>query len=187
MRASWEAARADRRLTQSRATAPGYDRPRVASWSQVESEAAEFAARVRAFLDARVHKTIATLRADGSPRISGIETFWANGDLWFGSMPRARKALDLRRNPRFALHSGSIDPPDWEGDAKLSGNAVEITDPQERLRIFRTRGSDAPSADAHLFRADLLEVSTVGLNDARTKLVIELWRPGQELRRMERD
>jgi hypothetical protein len=155
----------------------------MASWRDIEPE---FAARAKARLDAHVHKTLATLRADGSPRISGIETFWADGELWFGSMPDARKALDLRRDPRYALHGGTADPPEWEGDVKLSGRAEELTDPERRLALFRTRGSDPPSPDAHLFRADIDEAVLIGLNDERTLLVIELWRPGRGVTRMER-
>jgi Pyridoxamine 5'-phosphate oxidase len=153
----------------------------------METEVPEFAERMRAHLDAQVHKTIATLRAGGGPRISGIETFLADGDLWIGSMPNARKALDLRRDPRYALHSGSDDPPDWDGDAKLAGRADELTDPERRLELFRSRGSDPPSPESHLFRLDIDEAGTVGLNDARDRLVIELWRPGQQLERIERE
>ena len=77
------------------------------SWSEVEAEAPELVALARRFLDAHVHKTLATLRRDGSPRISGTEIDFADGELWLGSMWRSAKALDLRRDPRFALHSGS--------------------------------------------------------------------------------
>jgi Pyridoxamine 5'-phosphate oxidase len=159
----------------------------VARWQEIVESAPEFAAGVGRHLDVRVHKTIATVRADGSPRISGIETFVADGDLWFGSMPNARKALDLRRDPRFALHSGSVDPPDWDGDTKINGRAEEIIDPDRRLAIARSRGSSAPSGESHLFRAEIHEAVLVGLNEARNRLVIELWRPGRELRRIERD
>jgi nitroimidazol reductase NimA-like FMN-containing flavoprotein (pyridoxamine 5'-phosphate oxidase superfamily) len=158
----------------------------VARWQELVDSDARFAARVRSFLDARTHKTIATLRAGGSPRISGIETIFADGDLWFGSMPDARKALDLRRDPRFALHSGSVDPPEWEGDAKLSGRAEEVTDPDRRRAVFSSQGSDPPSAESHLFKAEIDEAVLIGLNDARDGLVIELWRPGEELKRIER-
>ena len=79
------------------------------SWSVVEDEAPELAAPARRFLDAHVHKTLATLRRDGSPRISGTEVAFAEGELWLGSMWRSLKALDLLRDPRFALHSGSAD------------------------------------------------------------------------------
>ena len=163
-----------------------YDR-KVAHWRDVIESAPEFAAAVRRRLDARVHKTIATVRADGSPRISGIEAFFADEDLWFGSMPNAVKALDLRRDPRFALHSGSDDPPGWEGDAKIAGRAEEVTDADRRLAVFRSRGADPPSGEAHLFRADIREAVLIGLNPARDRLVVELWRPGHPLKRMERD
>ena len=155
----------------------------MSSWSDFEAAAPELAGRVRERLDAHTHKTLATLRRDGSPRISGTESKIADGELWIGSMWRARKALDLRRDPRFALHSGSDDPPGWTGDAKLSGLAQEITDPE---RIEAVIGGNAPSGPAHLFRLDLREVSTVGLDDARTQLVIEVWTPEGGVRSIRR-
>src|SRR3954462_140379 len=131
------------------------------SWSDFEAAAPDLAQRVRERLDAHTHKTLATIRRDGSPRISGTETRFAEGELWIGSMWQARKAFDLQRDPRFALHSGSDDPPDWQGDAKLSGVAVEILDEDE----VRTRNGEAgANGPSHLFRLELHEVSTVGLN-----------------------
>ena len=155
----------------------------MASWTEFEAAAPELAKTVRARLDAHTHKTIATLRRDGSPRISGTESQIADGELWIGSMWQARKALDLRRDPRFALHSGSDDPPDWNGDAKLSGVVEEITDPD---RVREINGADTPGGRSHLFRLDLREVSAVGLNDDRSKLVIDAWSPEAGVRRMER-
>lgn len=162
-----------------------YPRP-IARWQDIVDSDSRFAQRMRDLFDAHIHKTIATLRADGSPRISGIETIWADGDLWVGSMPNARKALDLRRDPRFALHSGSVDPPEWEGDAKLSGRAEEIIDAERRAEVFDAAGSESPSGESHLFRLEIVEAVVVGLNEARDRLVIELWRPGQNLKRTER-
>jgi general stress protein 26 len=159
----------------------------VARWKEIEDSSPEFAAKLRDRLDAHVHKTMATLRADGSPRISGTETFFADGDIWIGSMPRARKARDLQRDPRIALHSGSDDPDAWQGDAKLSGTAEELTDPEGRRALFQTRGEDPPSSESHMFRIDIDEAVFVGLNDARNLLVIELWRPGQGVERTERE
>ncbi|SBS78542.1 Pyridoxamine 5'-phosphate oxidase-related FMN-binding protein (fragment) [uncultured Mycobacterium sp.] len=96
----------------------------MTTWREVEAAVPEFADRVQALFDAHKHKTIATLRADGSPRISGIETTFENGALTFGSMPNARKGADLRRGARFALHSATVDPvegdePKWPGEAKM--------------------------------------------------------------------
>jgi hypothetical protein len=158
----------------------------MASWGELEAAQPRFAASARALLDGRVHKTIATLRADGAPRISGIETFWAQDELWFGSMSHARKGEDLRRDPRFALHSGSDDPPQWPGDAKLSGRAEEVREPARQRHVFASRGEEAPDG-AELFRVNLELVSLVSLNEARDRLVIEWWRPGAPVRRLERE
>jgi hypothetical protein len=155
----------------------------MASWSEFEAAAPELAEKVRARLDAHVHKTLATIRRDGAPRISGTEAQLKEGELWIGSMWRARKALDLQRDPRFALHSGSDDPADWSGDAKLAGIVEEITDP-ERVRAIN--GEAAAGGPSHLFRLDLREVSTVGLDDERKALLIEVWTPDGGVRTMKR-
>jgi hypothetical protein len=155
----------------------------MASWSDFEAAAPELAGRVRAHLDAHVHKTLATIRRDGSPRISGTETRLVDGELWIGSMWQAQKARDLQRDPRFALHSGSEDPPGWSGDAKLAGVAEEITDPE---RVKEINGEAAAGGPSHLFRLDIREVSTVGLNEERTALLIELWTPDGGVRTMTR-
>lgn len=101
----------------------------MTTWQYVERAEPEFAQRVRGLFDMRRHKTIATLRADGSPRISGIEAAFEDGELVFGSMLNARKGADLRRDPRFALHSATVDPVEgseawWPGEAKISGRAI---------------------------------------------------------------
>jgi hypothetical protein len=153
------------------------------SWSEFEAEAPELAARVRERLDAHGHKTIATVRRDGSPRISGTEAQFRDGELWIGSMWKALKARDLQRDPRFALHSGSDVPDKWSGDAKLAGTAEEITDPD---RVREINGAAAEGGPSHLFRLDLSEVSTVGLDEERKALLIEVWRPGQGVRTIKR-
>jgi hypothetical protein len=155
----------------------------MSSWSEFEAEAPALAERVRARLDAHRHKTLATLRRDGSPRISGTESDFADGELWIGSMWRARKARDLQRDPRFALHAGSDDPPDWTGDAKLAGVAEEIVDPD---RVKEIHGGKAPPGASHLFRLDVREVSTVELDEERKALVIEVWTPERGVRTMKR-
>lgn len=151
----------------------------MASWKDVEDAEPEFAARVRRIFDAHKHKTIATLRADGSPRLSGIEAEFAAGELTFGSMPGSRKGADLHRDPRFALHSGTVDPPDghpagWSGDAKVAGRAVPA-------------GDVDGVTSGELFRADIGEVVIIRLNEAATRLVIESWRPGIGLRCVDRE
>jgi hypothetical protein len=157
---------------------------RMASWSEFAAAAPALAERVRARLDAHTHKTIATLRRDGSPRISGTETTLRDGELWIGSMWQALKARDLQRDPRFALHSGSDEPDAWSHDAKLAGRAEEITDDE---RVRELNGEAARDRPSHLFRLDLTEVSTVGLDSSRTHLVIEVWTPERGVRTITRE
>lgn len=141
------------------------------SWREVEAEAPELSARARAFLDAYTHKTLATLRRDGSPRISGTEVEFRDGEILLGSMWRSLKALDVQRDPRFALHSGSADPPDWKGDAKIAGRLIDITE---------------PGSSSHLFRADITELVVVQLGEPADHIVIESWHAGRGVRRQER-
>ena len=145
----------------------------MATWSEFEAAAPELAARVRALFDAHGHKTMATLRRDGSPRISGTETQFEDGELWIGSMPNALKARDLQRDPRFALHSASEDPDVWTGDAKVAGVAEEV------------ESTHGPGS--YRFRLDLREASTVELDDERKHLVITVWTPEDGVRTMKRD
>ncbi len=155
----------------------------MASWGEVEADAPELAAAARGFLEAHTHLTLATLRRDGSPRISGTEVIFAEGELWLGSMWRSLKALDLRRDPRFALHSGSADPPGWRGDAKLAGLMEEIHDAERIAAVIGGEGSDGR---AHLFRADISELVVVHLGEPPDHIVIEAWHAGRGVTRRER-
>ncbi|HKN55438.1 MAG TPA: pyridoxamine 5'-phosphate oxidase family protein [Amycolatopsis sp.] len=151
----------------------------MTAWRDFEQAEPEFARRVRGLFDAHRHKTIATLRADGSPRISGIEVKFEDGELSFGSMPNARKGADLRRDPRFALHSATVDPVEgaeakWPGEAKISGRASAA-------------GQVAGEADGDLFHAEIAEVAHTHLNEEATRLVVEWWTPAAGLRRIERE
>jgi hypothetical protein len=151
----------------------------MVAWQEVEQAEPEFALRVRRLFDAGRHKTIATMRANGSPRISGIESEFADGELRFGSMPGARKGADLRRDPRFALHSPTSHPgegkeAEWPGEAKIAGRAAAA-------------GSVGEESDGDLFVADISEVVITRLNPEATLLVIEWWTPQRGLRVVERE
>jgi hypothetical protein len=155
----------------------------MATWREVQAEAPELAARAREIFDAFKHKTLATLRRDGSPRISGTEVQFVDGEMWFGSMWKAVKALDIQRDPRFALHSGSSSSPEWMADAKVAGRVEEVTDPERKAVIL---GDEAPPDRAHVFRADITELVVTGLGDPPDHLVIESWHEGRGVSRRER-
>ncbi|WDZ87097.1 pyridoxamine 5'-phosphate oxidase family protein [Micromonospora cathayae] len=148
----------------------------MAWWSDLVDEEPDFARRVRARFAVRKHGTMATLRRDGSPRISGTEFEFDAGDLRLGSMAGALKAQDLRRDPRVALHCPSEDPPEddppgWAGDAKIAGIAHELPP-----------GEDG----SHRFRIELTEVVLTRVGTPADHLVIESWHPGRGLRRRQR-
>ncbi|GAB3449947.1 pyridoxamine 5'-phosphate oxidase family protein [Actinophytocola sediminis] len=150
----------------------------MATWKDVEQDAPEFANRVHAVFAAGTNKTIATLRADGSPRISGTELEFAAGEVTLGMMADGRKLLDVRRDPRVAIHSPTIEPPKdgvWPGDAKIAGRLAAIDPPP-----------DSPHEGAGFFAVDIAEVALVYLGDTGDHLVIESWHAGRGHRRRTR-
>ena len=153
------------------------------SWSEFAAAAPELAERIQERFEAHKHKTMATIRKDGGPRISGTECQFEDGELWIGSMWKAVKALDLQRDPRYAMHSATEDPEQWRGEAKIAGTAHEIVDEEEVKRRNGEAGADGPS---HSFRLELTEASAVYLNDAKTKLIIEVWTPDRGVHTIER-
>jgi pyridoxamine 5'-phosphate oxidase-like protein len=143
-------------------------------WVDFEAAQPEFAARVRRLMESRKHLTMATLRSDGSPRISGTEVQFADGQLRIGSMPNAVKARDLLRDGRVAIHGPTTDPPEeepglWVGEAKIAGRAVAVP----------TQG------DEHSFVIDVEEAVITSLGGGR--LVVESWNPRRGYSRFERD
>lgn len=153
----------------------------MARWQDVVDAEPAFAAEVQAVLDAHKHKTIATLRRDGSPRLSGLEVEFNAGDVTFGMMPRSRKLADLRRDPRTEIHSASVlvegEEESWIGDARISGRAREITDPDERALL-----ADAPPG-APVFVLDIERVVRIKLEGSPLRLLVQTWRPGRPLER----
>ncbi|MGH3823744.1 MAG: pyridoxamine 5'-phosphate oxidase family protein [Pseudonocardiaceae bacterium] len=150
----------------------------MTSWTDFAATQPELAHRVRQCFAIRKHATLATLRRDGSPRISGTEVDFTDDGLYLGMMPGSVKALDLRRDPRLALHCPTEDTPlddpgSWLGDAKIAGRATEVSD-QTRV--------DA----AHRFAVDVLEVVHTCVDPAGGHLVIESWHPGRGLQRRTR-
>ena len=145
----------------------------MTTYDDFAKEAPDLAAAVRARFEAERHHVLATLRADGSPRVSGTEVGFRNGELFLGSMPDARKAHDLQRDPRCAIHAHTGDGTMAGGDAKVAGRAVEATD-EETLATFR--GDEQPAGPYHLFLLDLAEVVLTRV--AGDRLVVSLWRPG---------
>ena len=114
----------------------------MTTWTQFTEAAPELAALARGRLEATGLGMLATLRTDGSPRISGIEPFFFEGDLCLGMMDGSVKAHDLRRDPRMTLHNATVDKELKEGDVRVSGRAVEVADDETKRTFLRASRSE---------------------------------------------
>jgi hypothetical protein len=158
---------------------------RAVRWYELEAAAPEFARRVAGRFTAHRHVLLATLRADGAPRLSGVETQFVDGDLFVGMMPGSLKSRDLRRDPRLALHSAPVDLTLAEGDAKLGGVGVAAGEEAiERVRAaLAEAGHPAPPGPMDLWRVEVRDVTLTTV--AGDHLVVEHWIPGAPVRTVE--
>ncbi|MGY1583485.1 pyridoxamine 5'-phosphate oxidase family protein [Streptomyces sp. MN13] len=153
------------------------------NWAAFSAAEPELAATVEARFGAFTHHVLATLRKDGSPRTTGLEVRFLGGELWLGMMPDSLKALDLRRDPRFALQANPGEGTGMGGgDVRISGRAVEVDDP--RVKAAYTKEVEPPEP-FHLFRAELTEVTRTYVEDDKY-LVLQVWKPGAPLRTVKR-
>ncbi len=142
----------------------------MASWADFAAADSDLAGLVRAAFAVGKHCTMATIRADGGPRISGTEVEFDGDGVYLGMGADTRKAVDLRRDPRVAIHSPTRDtgPDDsWSGEAKISGRAVVVPTPA------------GYPPNAVRWRVDLTSAVFTGLTEDRSQLRIRLWRPGR--------
>ncbi|MEU3914665.1 pyridoxamine 5'-phosphate oxidase family protein [Streptomyces sp. NPDC029721] len=152
------------------------------NWAAFEKAEPDFAEAVRARFAQFPHHVLATLRKDGSPRLTGLTVEFRGGELWLGMMAGSMKARDLQHDPRFALHTNP-GPDDTmpDGDVRISGRAVEIVDPPELHRYAEEKDTPHPF---HLFHADLTEVVHTTVDGE--ELVVRTWTPTRGLHTLRR-
>ncbi|WP_340376746.1 pyridoxamine 5'-phosphate oxidase family protein [Streptomyces sp. SS7] len=148
-------------------------------WAAFVAAEPALARTVEERFGAFTHHVLATLRKDGSPRTTGLEVRFLDGELWLGMMPDSVKALDLRRDPRFALQANPGEGTGMGGgDVRIAGRAVEVADPAVKGAY---REEVEPPEPFHLFRTELTEVVRTYVED-ETYLVVQVWQPGAGLR-----
>jgi hypothetical protein len=155
----------------------------MARWSDVQHAAPDLAERAENRFKAHRHALLATLRKDGHPRVAGIETQFVLGDLWMGMMGGSRKARDLLRDPRMALHATLDAPEVATGDARISGRAEAVVD-DEQIAAWSATLEGSPEGPFHLFRVDVDEVMLI--RAVVDHLLIESWTADHGLRSFER-
>ena len=161
----------------------------MTTWADATTAAPDLAADVRRRFEDVGMGFLATLRQDGSPRISGIELFFHDDEVWLGMMWDSRKALDLRRDPRCSVQAGSADKEVKAGDARLSGRGVEVDDEAVKARIGAAVAEVSefdPNVHSpwHLFRLDVTELYF--LRPEGDHLDLRWWTPEGGVRRHER-
>ncbi|MGW0530773.1 pyridoxamine 5'-phosphate oxidase family protein [Streptomyces sp. NPDC003032] len=151
------------------------------NWAAFTTAEPALARTVEDRFGAFTHHVLATLRKDGSPRTTGLEVRFLHGELWFGMMPGSLKALDLRRDPRFALQANPGTGTEMAGgDVRIAGRAIEVRDPRAVARY--ADAVNPPDPDAfHLFRTELTEVVRTYIEDEKY-LAVQVWKPGAAVR-----
>ncbi|PRX49469.1 pyridoxamine 5'-phosphate oxidase [Prauserella shujinwangii] len=124
---------------------------------------------------------LATVRRDGSPRISPLEPRFFEDELWLIGMPGTTKFRDLERDPRFCLHTATVDTEVKEGDAKLFGSVRDVRDRALHGRfataLFEETGFDLRGQEFdHFYGVDLTGASSVEVSGDH--LDITIWKPG---------
>jgi hypothetical protein len=155
----------------------------MTSWRELT----EAAPRISAVFSRRHAATgqlclLATLRSDGYPRISPLEPRVFEDQLWLVGMPGTTKFRDLARDPRFCLHTATVDPQVTEGDAKLWGVVRDVPDPDLHRRwaedLYQDTGFDLRGETfGPFYAADLTGASAVQVGDGHMDVVI--WKPGE--------
>jgi len=129
------------------------------TWQEFAEQDPKLAALGEERLDRHGLVMIATLRKNGWPRISPVEPLFFNGQLYLGMMWQSRKALDLLRDPRCSVHNAVSDRHGSEGEFKVYGHAIDVTDPGERQRYIKAmcKKIDIPleQQDFHCFAIDI--------------------------------
>ncbi len=147
------------------------------TWGEFAAQQPDLAAQARARLEEFAHHVMATISHDGSPRVSGTEVFWDDGRLLFGAMSGSRKAQDLAKDPRVALHTNPGDGTMVVGDFKFNGRAQRLEGPDLAQLLERI---EAP-VGSRMYEVRLSVVCRTRVRG--DQLDVHVWRPGQELKK----
>jgi hypothetical protein len=154
----------------------------VAEWHELEQGAPEIARLGRARLAAVPVAMLGTLRPDGSPRISPVESYLVGGQLLIGAIAWSRKAADLSRDPRYVLQSVVTGPDTGEGELKLHGSAFPA-DPHLLTAADRAWWSGQPSELAAVFTLFIAKAIFVEWDLEHGMMTIHRWAPHDPYRR----
>jgi hypothetical protein len=108
---------------------------RVLSWADFAPVAPDLESFGRGRFERRV-AYLASVRANGSPRVHPVSPFIGSGCLFVYMEPTSPKVADLRRDARYALHCGVEDNSGGGGEFNVTGRAHEVLDERMRSDAF---------------------------------------------------
>lgn len=150
----------------------------MASWAEFRQGDPVLAALAEARMAEDGLVLVGTLRANGWPRISPVEPLVVGDELYLGMMWQSRKAHDLLADARCVVHTTVHDTAGTQGDVKVYGRAVDVSDPDERQRYevaLEAAVGWRPVGEFHLFTLDLTEVGYFRVVDEGHDT--RVWRP----------
>jgi hypothetical protein len=100
----------------------------MVTWQAFETENEELASFGRERIHRRV-SFLATIRADGGPRVHPVTPWIFDGHLYVRMFDTSPKVADLTRDPRYALHSMMDNDDGIGGEFALLGRAELAPDP----------------------------------------------------------
>jgi hypothetical protein len=153
----------------------------VVNWTKLHEVAPELAELADQRFASAEFVMLGTLRKDGWPRISPIEYTIFDGEFTMGGIWQAKKALDLLRDPRCAIHSATTNKNGQEGDVKLYGRAMPLAPEREEpywQHVFESTGWRA-KGPAHVFTFDVMSAGYVVFAESGTMRMLT-WPGPQE-------
>ena len=153
-------------------------------WSEMQDQQPRLGALAHDRLVAPGVLLVATIRRDGTPRLSPVEPFVLDGDLWLSMLLGSLKAADLLRDPRVLVHSIVTGPDGGEGEMKVRGTAVDVPDEARQRRYADAVAAALPWTPEvgrfHLFRVDVDDVTYVRYDNASGDQFVVRWPAGTE-------
>jgi hypothetical protein len=123
----------------------------MATWSELAERAPEIAAVGQGLLERHGIAYLATVRADGAPRVHPVCPFVVDGRLIVATPQASPKARDQVRDGRYAMH---MLPGDDDAEFRISGRACAVGDGPQRARIFG-EGPQFLHGDDYIFEYDI--------------------------------
>lgn len=153
-------------------------------WTELETAQPRLGALGRRCLIHPGVVLVVTIRRDGTPRLSPVEPYVMDGNLWLSMMWGSMKARDLTRDPRILVHSVITSRDGGEGEYKVRGTARLTDDPAVQRRyaeeVARTLGWEPEPGQFHLFAVDVDEVTFIRYDDATGDQYVCRWPEGRE-------